>query len=76
MGRQSNYRPMSAREIIRILNKNGFIAVRQSGSHRSFYNRRTKKLVVIPIHKGKDLPAGTVRSIFKQSGLADKDFQK
>jgi len=62
---------MSARKIITILTKEGFIAVRQSGSHRSFYNRRTKKLVIVPLHKGKDLPPGTVKSIFRQSGIAD-----
>lgn len=62
------YRPMSARKIIRILTKTGFVVVRQSGSHRSFYNCFTKKLVVIPLHQGRDLPPGTVKSIMKQSG--------
>lgn len=70
MSRRNYYKPMPARKLITILLKSGFAAVRQSGSHRSYYNSRTKKLVVVPMHNGKDLPPGTVKSIFKQSGIS------
>lgn len=64
---------LSARKIEKILKKNGFAAIRQTGSHRTFYNRTTGKVTVVPIHSG-DVAKGTLRSIIKQAGLSIPDF--
>lgn len=54
-----------SRKIIQRLRKEGFNLVATVGSHHKF--RRRDQTVTIP-HPKKDLPKGTVRSIYKQAG--------
>ncbi|MEW6068427.1 MAG: type II toxin-antitoxin system HicA family toxin [Nitrospirota bacterium] len=61
---------LTAEKVIKLLLKNGFDLDHQTGSHRVYYNRTTKKRVTVPYHK-KDLPRGTLLSILKQAGLRD-----
>jgi len=61
-------RSYSSLEIIKILEKHGFILDRTKGSHHIFLHPITKKRAVIP-HPKKDLPFGTVSSIFKQADI-------
>jgi len=49
----------SPNQIIKKLKQNGFIEIRQKGSHKVFYNKSTNKQVFVPFHK-KDLPIGPV----------------
>ena len=58
---------MKPKELIRLLELNGFIFVRQSGSH-AIYKNRDKNKVVVPIHN-RDIPTGTLHSIMKDAGL-------
>lgn len=60
--------PMTAKQMIKLLKQNGFIEIRQVGSHKIFNNPETNKTVVVPFH-AKDLPIGTERNILKQAGL-------
>ena len=60
--------PMSADEMIRLLEKNGFEFVRANGSHRFYRNKQTGATTVVPYHKG-DLKSGVERQIKKQAGL-------
>ena len=60
-------------EIIKILQRNGFIVDRVRGSHYILFNQNSKVRVVVPMHK-KDLPKGTLYEIIKQSGLTVEDF--
>lgn len=60
--------PRKAREIIKLLKKNGFEKVSQNGSHAKFKNPETGRIAVVPVHNG-DMPKGTEDSIFKQAGL-------
>ena len=55
-----------AREVIKILEKNGFEIKRQSGTH--IILRKNEKTVVVPVHKAV-IPIGTLKSIEKQAGL-------
>ncbi|MCD8254781.1 MAG: type II toxin-antitoxin system HicA family toxin [Oscillospiraceae bacterium] len=59
---------MTAKEIIKLLEENGFIYISANGSHRKYRNLATGKSVIIPYHSG-DLKSGTVNSILKQAGL-------
>ncbi len=59
---------MDSRTIIRRLAKAGWYKVAQEGSHVQFRHPVKKGRVTVP-HPKKDLPAGTLRSIEKQSGL-------
>ena len=58
---------VSSREIIRRLKRDGWIVVRTKGSHIQFRHPAKPGLVTVP-HPKRDLPAGTLRSIFRQAG--------
>ena len=60
--------PMSAKEMIKLLKKNGFVEIRQVGSHKQFVNKETGRKTTVPFHVG-DLPIGTERNILKQAGI-------
>jgi predicted RNA binding protein YcfA (HicA-like mRNA interferase family) len=57
-------------KVIKLLLRNGFELDHQTGSHRVYYNSKTKKRVVVPYHK-QDLPKGTLLSILKQADIKD-----
>lgn len=60
--------PMTAKEIVKLLKKNGFNKISQNGSHAKYYNPKMKITTIVPMHNG-DLPKGTERDILKQAGL-------
>ena len=59
---------MSSDEIIRKLKAAGWKKVHQKGSHIQFAHDTQSGKVTVP-HPRKDLPMGTVKSIFKQAGI-------
>ena len=59
-------RNIKSKEVIKILQKNGFQVKRQSGTH--IILRNNGKLVVVPVHR-EIIPIGTLKSIEKQSGI-------
>lgn len=68
---------LAARQIIKILEANGFQIARQRGSHIIFRNTKTGQIVPVPLHGGnKALPIGTFVAIVKQSGIDPKEFTK
>ncbi len=56
-------------EVVRVLRSNGFDMVSQKGSHQKWRNLETGKKVIVPFHKGKQLPLGTLRSIIEGTGI-------
>ena len=58
---------VSNKEIIKRLKADGWFEVSVKGSHHKFEHDRKPGIVIIP-HPKKDLPKGTVKSIFKQAG--------
>jgi predicted RNA binding protein YcfA (HicA-like mRNA interferase family) len=72
MPKLSSFKPS---EILKILQKKGFIIDRTKGSHYLLFNEDSKIRVVVPFHKI-DLPKGTLHEIIKQSGLKEEDFYK
>lgn len=60
---------MKSRELIEIIQADGWYLIRVTGSHHHFKHDTKSGLVTIP-HPKKDLPKGTVKSILKQAGLA------
>ena len=59
-------------EVLRQLKDNGFVEVTKTGSHLKLFNQKTRRTAIVPIHKGRDLPIGTVKSIEKQAGILFK----
>ncbi|MEA5535244.1 type II toxin-antitoxin system HicA family toxin [Crocosphaera sp. XPORK-15E] len=60
---------LTAREVIKQLKQYGFIEVSQTGSHLKLFNPETQRTAIVPIHQGKIIPIGTLKSIEKQSGI-------
>ncbi len=60
--------PMTPREMIKYLSRNGFQVISQNGSHVKMKNEETGKVVIIPYHS-KDLKKGMEQAILKQAGL-------
>ncbi|MBE0431436.1 MAG: type II toxin-antitoxin system HicA family toxin [Dehalococcoidia bacterium] len=67
---------LQAYEVITILEQHGFILVSQRGSHQKWRNEDTGKQVIVSFHKGKQLPAGTLKSIVEGSGVPEERFQR
>jgi len=64
---------LNSKNIINILERDGFVLDRTKGSHYIYYHPESKKRVIIPFHK-KDLPKGTLMEIIKQAGLKKEDI--
>ena len=60
--------PMTSREMIKLLEANGFYKVRSNGSHFFFRNDKTGKTTTVPRHT-EDLKKGTEQKILKDAGL-------
>lgn len=60
---------MRPREIIKILNKDGWYILRQTGSHIQLRHPSKPGTVTVPNHKSKDVAPGTLNNIWKQAGL-------
>ena len=42
--------PMTPKEIVKLLQANGFVYVSSTGSHRKYRNPQTGKTVIVPFH--------------------------
>jgi len=65
-------RPLRAREIVRKLERAGFILRRQSGSHARHVHPDGRG-VTVPMHPG-DVPTPVLRSILRQAELSEEDW--
>ena len=65
MSRLPNLKP---REVVKILKKNGFIEVRQVGSHLHLYHPQKNLRATVPMHN-KDLKRKTLVSILDQAKI-------
>lgn len=59
---------MDSRTVIARIEAAGWREVRQKGSHKQFKHPKLPGLVTVP-HPKRDLPAGTLRSIERVSGV-------
>jgi predicted RNA binding protein YcfA (HicA-like mRNA interferase family) len=57
-------------QVISILRRNRFQWVTTAGSHQKWRNSATGKQVIVPYHRGKILPLGTMKAIIEGSGVA------
>lgn len=60
--------PLTPREMIKYLKKNGFKEVSQNGSHIKLKNIKTGKQVIVPYHS-KTMKKGLEQAILKEAGL-------
>ena len=60
--------PMTPKEMIKHLKKNGFEEISQNGSHLKLKNPATGRTVIVPYHS-KAMKKGLEQEILKQAGL-------
>jgi len=69
-------KPYPVRLILKVLKKNGFLFVSQTGSHAKYRRVGKRTLdVIVPIHS-KEVRYGTFRSILRQACLKEDAFRK
>lgn len=71
----SRIRRMNADEIERILQKYEFKLISQRGSHRKWRNFEAEIQVIVPYHKGRDLPIGTLRNILITANIPEIEWR-
>ncbi len=60
---------VKVREIVRMLEDDGWLLVRTRGSHHQYKHSTKPGLVTIPGNRNDELAPGTLNSILKQAGL-------
>lgn len=60
--------PMTPKEMVKLLKKNGFAETSQNGSHVKMKNTETGRQTIVPMHN-KSLSKGLEQAILKQAGL-------
>jgi predicted RNA binding protein YcfA (HicA-like mRNA interferase family) len=64
-----------ARELVRFLCAKGYVETRQTGSHL-ILKHTDGKMLVVPVHRGKDLPKGLFLRVLKDAGFTLDDFHE
>jgi predicted RNA binding protein YcfA (HicA-like mRNA interferase family) len=60
---------VKVRDVVKMLEDDGWAVVRQRGSHRQFKHAAKPGLVTVAGKPGDDLAPGTLNSVLKQAGL-------
>lgn len=60
--------PMTPKQLVKLLKKNGFVKRGQRGSHAKYHHPTTNKTTIVPMHS-KELGKGLEQEILKQAGL-------
>jgi predicted RNA binding protein YcfA (HicA-like mRNA interferase family) len=66
----------SSSDIIKVLQKKGFIYISQKGSHAKFRKTGSPTSTVIVPAGRKEIPFGTFKSILRQASLTTEEFEK
>lgn len=66
---------VNASEIIKVLEKCGFVMTRQSGSHKIYKNPEGNRATV-PFHSGKILHPKVLKSILNEADLSIEELKK
>ena len=67
-------RRMTALELERLLAGHGFEFLIQRGSHRKWRHPETGLQVVVPYHKGRPIPIGTLLHILKGAEIPREEW--
>jgi len=62
-------------QLVQVLKKAGFVEKRQKGSHLTMWRDSDKRRVTVPIHAGREVPIGTLRSILRDADITADDFR-
>jgi predicted RNA binding protein YcfA (HicA-like mRNA interferase family) len=65
---------LTAQEVMRVIERKGFVLVRQSGSHKIFRNSEGTR-ITLPFHSGKILHPKLLKSILEDAALSVDDLR-
>jgi predicted RNA binding protein YcfA (HicA-like mRNA interferase family) len=68
-------RILSGKQVCDILEKHGFVQVRQRGSHVVMQKRLPDTTMTVPVPNHSEIRIGTLQSIIRQSGLNKSEFE-
>jgi len=60
---------MKVRDLIKLIDADGWVQVRSRGSHRQFHHPTKRGTVTVAGQLSVEVPPGTLSSILKQAGL-------
>jgi predicted RNA binding protein YcfA (HicA-like mRNA interferase family) len=63
---------MKFSELVRLLERNGFVIIREKGSIRYYGKEGLNKLIRVDYHGSREIPKGTCDAILKVAGLKRK----
>ena len=66
---------LSSKEVCRFLEKEGFQAIRQKGSHR-YYRHPDGRATVVPMHANKDISRALLNAILEEISMGRDEFLK
>lgn len=67
---------LKAREVIRALERAGFIRIRQKGSHTFFRHPGTRRTTVVPIHSREDIDRDLLAEILDEAGINQDELHR
>lgn len=67
---------VSARKLLKVLQKKGFKLHRTHGSHHVYIQSESQITLSIPVHSGRNLGRGITLSILKDAQITQEDFCK
>ena len=68
-------RILSGKQVCDILEKHGFVQVRQRGSHVVMQKQLPDTTITVPVPNHSEIRIGTLQSIIRQSGLNKSEFE-
>ena len=68
-------RQMDTIAVERLLKDYQFHLISQKGSHRKWRNDDRNLQVIVPMHRGKNLPIGTLRTILVQADIPESEWK-
>ena len=66
-------KPLSGKEMCRVLERAGWVLKRIQGSHHIYRRAGARRPLPVPVHGSQPLKRGTQGSIMRQAGLTDAD---
>jgi len=64
---------VKVRDVIRLLESNGWRLRATRGSHRQFKHPSKEMVVTVAGHIGEDIPIGTLKAILRSAGLNEQE---
>ncbi len=68
--------PISGKELIKLLEKQGFIVLRQTGSHVFLEDQKNNIRTTIPVHNNQDIGPGLLLKILSDVRISKEEFIK